>query len=616
MLKQLSCLPLLVFTAVLSAQPKIELVSHATGFTRPVDIAHCGDSRLFVVEQRGYIWVLDSAGNRLPTPFLNIDPRVRSNGNEQGLLGLAFPPDFAQTGIFYLNYTRETDGDTRVSRFSLLPGNANEADPNSEEILLEVNQPYTNHNGGCLKFGPDGYLYVSLGDGGSGGDPQNNGQTKKSLLGKILRLDVSGTSPGLQYAIPSDNPFVNDTTFSPEIWSWGLRNPWRFSFDRQTGDMWIGDVGQVAREEIDFEPAGAGGRNYGWRCYEGTSPYNTDGCQPSSAYTGPVFDYANPGLGRSVTGGFIYRGTQYADLQDFYLFADYVSGRWWATRQGPDGTFSTALIGQFAANQYSTYGEDRDGELYVAALAQGVIYKVKELCSAFQLSATVTDASCPAGMLNGIIDLNIVGGLAPYTLLWNNGQTDSLIIYLDPGSYSVLATDARGCARRDTFVVGYLESPPLGLALVLSNGTLGITSGTWAGYQWFLNGMPIAGATNPTFVPVQDGFYECLLVSSGGCKYKPGLLVTVVSTALPTSVASFSLAPNPTSSAIRVSMELRQSERINMAILDAGQSRVFSKQLHGQRIEEEIDLGYLPAGTYYLVVEMPSGSLVRPVVRK
>jgi len=469
MLKQLASLPFLLLSVVLSAQPKIELISHATGFNRPVDIAHCGDSRLFIVEQRGYIWVLDSAGNRLPNPFLNIDARVRSNGNEQGLLGLAFPPDYAQSGKFYVYYTRETDGATRVSRFSLLNGNPNEADPNTEEILLAQSQPFNNHNGGCLKFGPDGFLYIGLGDGGSGGDPQNHGQTKNSLLGKILRIDVKSTSPGLAYAIPPDNPFVSDTAFRAEIWSWGWRNPWRFSFDRLTGDMWVGDVGQNAREEVDFEPADTGGRNYGWRCYEGLSPYTTNGCQPASAYTAPVFEYANPSLGRSITGGFIYRGSQYPDLNGYYFFSDYVSGRWWATRQNPDGTFSTGLVGQFASNQYSSYGEDRNGELYVAALAQGAIYKIQSM---------------------------------------------------------------------------------------------------------------------------------------------------TVSTDVPANVTNFSLAPNPTDSTVRVRMDLKKKERVVFSLLDTRQSRVFTKKVHGQRIDEEIDLSLLPVGTYYLVVELESGNLVRPVVRK
>lgn len=615
MQKQLLCLLSLLVSATLLAQPKIELKSYATGFTRPVDIAHCGDSRLFIVEQRGYIWVLDSAGNRLPNPFLNIDPRVRSTGNEQGLLGLAFPPDYAQTGVFYVNYTRETDGATRLSRFSVKPDNPNEANPDSEEILFTQAQPFTNHNGGGVKFGPDGYLYTALGDGGSGGDPQNNGQGKKSLLGKMLRLDVGSTSPGLPYAIPTDNPFVGDTTFLPEIWSWGWRNPWRFSFDRLTGDIWVADVGQNTREEIDFEPAGTGGRNYGWRCYEGTFAHNPNGCLPISGYAGPAFEYANPSLGRSVTGGFIYRGAKYSDMYGYYLCADYVSGRWWAIRRLSDGTFSTTLVGQFAANQYSTFGEDRDGELYVAALAQGAIYKVAERCSAFQLAATVTNATC-YNSLNGIIDLDISGGQAPFTFKWNVDQPDSTIVYLNPGTYTVEAQDAQGCIRLDTFVVEAVETPPAGLALAFDAGVLSISVGTWLSYQWMLDGNPIPGATAATYTPVQDGFYTCQIVSPNICTYQPGLLVVVSSTALPASVSQFSMAPNPTSGTVRVSLMLARTEQIAVSVQDAQQRQVFAKSMRGQRIEEEIDLSLLPAGTYYLSIRFESGNIVRPVVRK
>lgn len=774
---------LIALAAPAYAQPKIELNAYASGFTRPVDIAHCGDNRLFIVEQAGYIWLLDSLGNRLPNPFLNIDARVRSTGNEQGLLGLAFPPNYSQTGFFFVYYTRETDGDTRVSRFSAKAGNPNEADPDSEVILFTQDQPFNNHNGGCLKFGPDGYLYISLGDGGSGGDPQNFGQNKNTFLGKILRIDINGSAPGLSYAIPADNPFVNDSAFRPEIWSWGWRNPWRFSFDRLTGDLWIGDVGQVTREEIDFEPTGTGGRNYGWRCYEGTLPHNTANCQPASGYTGPIFDYDNNSIGCSVTGGFLYRGNQYADLYGAYLFTDYCSGRWWATRRMPDSTFSTTQIADLANNQYSTLGEDRLGELYVAALSQGAIYKIKELCSPFQISGAVTDATC-TGALNGIIDLSISGGLPPFSFTWNNGQTDSTIVYLDPGAYSVQATDARGCIRRDTFEVrgvvqvpapvlsavswtaplpnavllcnsdtvwleataapvgfeykwfkdgtpvpgtpdqrlavqipgtyhvkyadlvctstssaeitieelgaafipsvqpagpavlcpgdtihlqatNYLpgfsfqwyrngvslngatgsqlavsaegtytvqyqyrncnlpasagigisaELPPAGLAVLYQNDTLRISAGAWPEYQWLLDGQPIAGANAATFVPVQSGFYECLLTSANGCAYRPGAQVTVVSTALPASVEQFVLAPNPTSGTVQIALALVRSEQVSLTLCDAGNRQFFTKSIRGQRMTEEFDLSHLPAGTYYLMVRLETGYFVRPLV--
>ena len=268
----------LFLSACLQGQtPQFRLVTWAADFDRPVDITHCGDNRLFVVEQQGFIWVLDSLGKRSTKPFLDIDMPVNSNSNEQGLLGLAFHPDYAKNGWFFVNYTR-SDGDTRISRFSVSPTNPNIADPNTERIILEVDQPFANHNGGGLKFGPDGYLYIALGDGGSGGDPFGNGQNNNTFLGKFLRIDVSNTNPSAPYSIPPDNPFVGNTVYRPEIWSTGWRNPWRFSFDRLTGDLWVGDVGQNAREEIDFEPTKTPGRNYGWRCREGNQNYSSGGC--------------------------------------------------------------------------------------------------------------------------------------------------------------------------------------------------------------------------------------------------------------------------------------------------------------------------------------------------
>jgi glucose/arabinose dehydrogenase len=234
------------------AQPKIQLTDFASGFNRPVDIAHCKDSRLFVVEQRGKIWIVDSAGAKLTPAFLEIDARVYDSGNEQGLLGLAFHPNYAQNNFFYVYYI-QNNGDTKVSRFTRDSINVNKADPNSEKVILEQDQPFSNHNGGSLKFGLDGFLYIGLGDGGSAGDPQSNGQKKNTFLSKILRIDIDNGDP---YAVPTSNPFVADASFKPETWTWGLRNPWRISFDRLTGDLWIGDVGQNARNR--FSACGCG----------------------------------------------------------------------------------------------------------------------------------------------------------------------------------------------------------------------------------------------------------------------------------------------------------------------------------------------------------------------
>lgn len=599
--------------AVASAQPKLELRLFASGFNRPLDITHCGDSRLFVVEQRGIIWVLDSAGNRLDT-FLNIIARVRSTANEQGLLGLAFAPDYAQSGHFYVNYTRQSDGATVVSRFSISPSNPNRAEASSEQILLTQTQPYNNHNGGCIKFGPDGYLYIGLGDGGSGGDPQNYAQNPASLLGKTLRIDVRNSPPGQPYGIPPDNPFVGNAAFRPEIWSWGWRNHWRFSFDRLTGDFWAGDVGQNAREEINFERPGVGGRNYGWRCYEGTAPYNTNGCQPASAYVPPVFEYANPGLGRSVTGGFVYRGSQHPDLYGYYLFADYVSGRWWATRQVAPDSFVTSVLGVFTPSQISTFGEDRNGELYVAALSQGTVYRILERCSNFRVSLQALEQPPCFDSPSGIAVARLSGGRAPYSFSWsdNGAATDSLRPSLPPGVYAVEVRDSLGCVRRDTMVLPPVETPPAGLEITFDNGVLSVSPGGWTSYQWKLDSVPIPGATSPTYQPVRNGYYSCLVTSPNQCSYEPGRIVTgIVSTASPADVEAFTLAPNPASASARLYVRLKQPAAIAWELLDATGRVLYQQRGAGQFFDERLPLDGLPAGLYFVRLTTPAGAAAR-----
>jgi glucose/arabinose dehydrogenase len=356
--------------------PAFRLLDRAANFDRPVDIAHCGDSRLFIVEKTGTIWILDSTGKRAPTPFLNIRSRVNAVANERGLLGLAFHPRYAENGWFFVNYTR-SDGATRIARYTVSAADPQLADVNSELIILEIEQPFANHNGGCLKFGPDGKLYIGTGDGGSGGDPFDYGQNGSKRLGKFLRIDVDSASVARPYQVPSDNPFVGNAAYAPEIWSVGWRNPWRFSFDRLTGDLWVGDVGQNAREEIDVEAAGKPGRNYGWRCREGNQNYSFGAtCPPVSDLTEPVFSYGNPTLGCSVTGGYVYRGREYPAAYGLYFFTDYCSGRWWTLAPAADGRYTSTVVANLADNDFSSLGEDVKGELYVAGHGTGRIYKV------------------------------------------------------------------------------------------------------------------------------------------------------------------------------------------------------------------------------------------------
>lgn len=353
----------------LTGWPTLSLTEVVTGLDDPVHITHAGDGsgRLFVVERAGRIRIIKD-GALVSTPFLDISARVGSQGSEQGLLSVAFPPAYATDGAFYVNYT-DTAGDTVVARYRVT-ANPDVADPNSEEIVLTVDQPYGNHNGGQLAFGPnDGYLYIGMGDGGSAGDPQNYAQDPNSLLGKMLRVDPVTTDT---YTIPPDNPFVDDPGTRDEIWALGLRNPWRFSFDRQTADLYIGDVGQGSYEEIDFQPASStGGENYGWRCKEGFHDFNMSGDCPSLTLEPPIREYDHS-QGCSVTGGFVYRGLNYCTMQRVYLYGDFCSGRIWGL-QREGSTWENQLLLDTTLN-ISTFGEDEAGNLYVADYTEGKVY--------------------------------------------------------------------------------------------------------------------------------------------------------------------------------------------------------------------------------------------------
>lgn len=352
----------------------LQLEPFAEGLIEPVKIANAGDSRLFVVEQPGRIRIVQPDGTLLATPFLDIQDRVNNSGNEQGLLGLVFEPN--DPAVFYVNYTLQStdsnrNGDTIIARYRVSSADPNQADKASEQIVLEVDQPYANHNAGDLAFGPDGYLYIPLGDGGSGGDPDENAQDLSKLLGKLLRLDVVGKST---YTIPSTNPYVNDgdPNTRGEIWASGLRNPWRISFDRLTNDLYIGDVGQGAWEEIDFQAVGSsGGENYGWDCREGNHDFEPAGC--TGTYLAPIFEYSHtenqnnpPANCSSITGGYVYRGAAYPSLQGRYLLADYCSGKFWSVRFTEAEGWTATTHGKLMDGP-ATFGEDLNGELYIAA---------------------------------------------------------------------------------------------------------------------------------------------------------------------------------------------------------------------------------------------------------
>ncbi len=344
-------------------------------FDNPVEFVQTGDNsaRFFVVEQAGIIKVF-SSNSSTSSSFLDISSRVRFGG-EQGLLGLAFHPDFSKNGFFYVNYTAARPLRTIVSRFSISKTNPDQADADSEKVLLSFEQPYSNHNGGKIAFGPDGYLYIATGDGGSTGDPQNHSQNKSSLLGKMLRIDVNKTEGGNPYAIPADNPFVSESTTRPEIYAYGLRNPWRFSFDKSSGKLWVGDVGQNELEEVDIIEKGG---NYGWRIKEADKCYQSRSNCIEKDLIKPVYQYSHSNGDISVTGGYVYRGNKLPDLQGKYIYADYASGRVWALTYEEGKPVQNKLLFKLSGT-VSAFGEDAQHELYICDYANGKILSLTDM---------------------------------------------------------------------------------------------------------------------------------------------------------------------------------------------------------------------------------------------
>lgn len=357
----------------------VRLEEVASGLENPLYLtAPVGDSRLFIIEQPGRIRVIEN-GNLLPTPFLDITDRI-SSGGERGLLSVAFHPDYASNGFFFVNYT-DRNGDTRVERYSVST-DPNRADPASAKLILGVEQPFANHNGGLIVFGPDDMLYIGMGDGGSGGDPRGNGQNRGTLLGAMLRIDVDGGDP---YAIPLDNPFVGVPGARPEIWAYGLRNPWRFAFDNEAGDLYVADVGQTEWEEVNVVPASEAGMNYGWNIMEGTHCYESSTCD-RQGLTLPVLEYGHQTevaladgtqhpTGCSVTGGYVYRGSQIPELRGTYFYADFCEG-WIRGFRYEDGEATEPRGWDFGdIGNILSFGEDAEGELYVLS-ANGRVYRV------------------------------------------------------------------------------------------------------------------------------------------------------------------------------------------------------------------------------------------------
>ncbi len=607
----------LCFLHSLNSYSQISLVPFASGFNDPVDIKHCGDERLFVVEQRGYIYIVDTNGVRLNTPFLNIQPSVRF-GSEQGLLGLAFPSDYKESGYFYVNYTAQTRGNTVISRFRVSPLDSNVADPLSEERLMEIWQPYSNHNGGHLAFGPDGYLYIGTGDGGSANDPGDRSQNRDSLLGKMLRIKVDPLKPG--YEIPNGNPFVCPSQSGRhEIWAVGLRNPWRFSFDRCTGDMWTGDVGQGSLEEIDFQPASdRGGLNYGWRCFEGTNVFNTSGiCPPTPTHTPPVAEYNHSGGRCSVTGGYVYRGARYNNMFGTYFYTDYCVPTMYTVTRNSSGGFINNTLGNIGGSSFSSFGEDKWGELYAASLS-GTIFRFSSTdCT------PVASINCGADSVSdcntGITKLSVPAGRG-FTYQWSHDgillpDTMNEILAALPGIYSVNVTGISGCSNTDSILV-YTASP---FSVTFSNlDTLycltdnpvalmpSVPGGVFEG-----NGMSCI-----TFDPVAAGEGTHVITyeyrNSDGCVYMASQSVRVdACLGLQKNLSSehLSIYPNPGNGVFTLEIRSESASSMNLEITD-----IRGRSVQSMKMDVSKGLNKFPlvlnstsAGMYFAVISADSG---------
>jgi hypothetical protein len=448
----------LLFASIFAQSPtplQVELQLWNNGLNDPVGIYNAGDDRLFILEQsQGDIELYQTDGTYIGK-FLDLSGLI-STGGERGLLGLAFPSDYAANGKFYVNYTNNS-GNTVIAEYAV-SGDPNIADPASASILMTINQDFSNHNGGHIAFGPDGMLYIGMGDGGSGGDPNNRAQNPLSLLGKMLRINPDGAGG---YTIPGDNPFVGDGSTLDEIWAVGVRNPWKFSFDQGTGDMWIGDVGQGAWEEIDVQPAAsAGGENYGWRCYEGNATYNTSGCGPIGNYVFPEAEYAHGGGDNfcSITGGYVYRGAEFEDMVGHYIFTDYCNGELYSLKDNGIGGYDELIVNGNTNFGYTAFGEDHLGEMYIADIG-GAIYKLYDPCDSFTPSITFdgTDFTADAGTdyywyINDVLDINEVS------------QTTAAG---DVGSYYAVVDDGAGCAKATNVItIGFCEEALAGCTYV------------------------------------------------------------------------------------------------------------------------------------------------------
>lgn len=596
---------LCLFSILANAQITLTQFNNSN-LSAPVDIKNCGDDRLFIVQQAGTIVILDTLGLQFPRPFMDITTRVQYGG-EQGLLGLAFAPDYATSRYFYVNYTAKPSGDTRISRFRTFAANPDSADPNSEEILLTIYQPFSNHNGGHLAFGPDGYLYIGTGDGGSGGDPGNRAQNTDSLLGKFLRIAVDPANP--TYSIPATNPFAADTTLgAPEVWAVGLRNPWRWSFDQLTGDLWIGDVGQNVQEEVDFIPAGTTDYlNLGWNCWEGNNQYSSGGtCGPSSNYWGPVRTYNHP-AGCSITGGYIYRGSKYNELYGKYFYTDYCASNIHYLVPNGAGGFTDTDLGNLGASSVVAFGVDKNGELYCAAGSR--VYRFSSadctpVASITNGTDTITD--CGRGYVNLSCAFN--------DNYFYNWYADGALFASDTSAIQVAATGNYvievingACVNRDTIHVDLVTGlnvtfTGLDTLYCVYNSTAflfpNILGGTFSGPGINLASFSpdVAGPGTHTIIYTY--------MDATGCMYADSQIVRVdLCLGVPENkwLNTVSVYPNPSNGNFKLQFFSKSDRQINMSISNSIGQIVSSEQFVIGAGESSVSINQsLTKGIYFL----------------
>lgn len=606
-------LSLITVTSCFAQTPQLKLELIASGFSKPVDIKHAGDNRLFVVERQGAIKILRPNGTVDATPFMNIANKVNSVGGEQGLLSLAFSPTYKQDGFFFVNYIRGAGAGTSViARYKVHPLDSNLADTASETILFQLPQPFDNHNGCDLRFGPDGYLYASFGDGGSANDPNGNGQNLGTLLGKIIRINPF---QGATYTVPSSNPFVNTIGALPEIWAYGLRNPWRCSFDRITGDYWIADVGQNVIEEVNCQPAASsGGLNYGWRCYEGSAPFNTVGCT-NSGYEAPVFEYTHTSPnGCSITGGYVYRGAKYQNMFGNYFFTDFCSGRIWCTTK-TGSTYSTTVLNNYFQFQFSSFGEDQAGELYLASHGSGNIHRIKDtsscnpvaflgltdslqLCGAVKLQALVSNDNAYAWLHNGTSVPN---------------ATTAAFTATQSGWHKVVVTASGSCTAADSVYVTVLPAVTLSLGGLNTTYCLESPIDTIVvnpiGGTLTVNGSLAGNLFYPAALGVGVFTVKQQLLNANGCVSESVITVTISSCAgISSSASRFEgcrLVPNPANESTELTFYSHEAKPIQLVVRDVKGQLVahynFNVALGEQALQ--IPTSQLSAGVYVISIE-------------